>query len=180
VAACAVLCEPGRAQRLAAVALRGRYGGRSSIPSNRDARADVWQQNILSDAGAAGRSTASLSTPTGVAHCLVMWTATAIQRARLVCQPPGERAPLCRPRRRCHRRSGIAEHRRVIQRSHGPGCTIYDWRHYLRCCSASPEPCAMALRSQPCPMDFKRLQAVLLRRPGGDGDGGDPRAGAPS
>ena len=32
----------------------------------------------------------------------------------------------------------IAEHPRIIQRSHGSGCTVYDWRHYLSVVQRKP------------------------------------------
>ena len=62
----------------------------------------------------------------------------------------------------------IAEHRRVIQRSHGPGCTIYDWRHYLSVLQRKPGALRNGAPFASLPDAFKRLQAVLLRRPGGD------------
>jgi transposase len=63
----------------------------------------------------------------------------------------------------------IAEHRRVIDRGHhGPGCTIYNWRHYLSVVQRKPGALRNGAPFASLPEAFKRLQAVLLRRPGGD------------
>ena len=62
----------------------------------------------------------------------------------------------------------IAEHRRIIERSHGPGRTIYDWRHYLSVLQRKPGALRNGAPFADLPEGFKRLQAILLRRPGGD------------
>ena len=62
----------------------------------------------------------------------------------------------------------IAEHRRVIDRSHGPAQTLYDWRHYLSVVQRKPGALRNGAPFASLPAGFKRLQAVLLRRPGGD------------
>jgi transposase len=62
----------------------------------------------------------------------------------------------------------IAEHPRIIQRSHGSGCTVYDWRHYLSVVQRKPGALRNGAPFATLPEGFKRLQAVLLRRQGGD------------
>ena len=62
----------------------------------------------------------------------------------------------------------IAEHRRIIERSHGAGRTIYDWRHYLSVLQRKPGALRNGAPFVELPEGFKRLQAILLRRPGGD------------
>ena len=62
----------------------------------------------------------------------------------------------------------IAEHRRIIERSHGAGRTIYDWRHYLSVLQRKPGALRNGAPFAELPEGFKRLQAILLRRPGGD------------
>ena len=62
----------------------------------------------------------------------------------------------------------IAEHLRIIQRSHGSGCTVYDWRHYLSVVQRKPGALRNGAPFATLPEGFKRLQAVLLRRQGGD------------
>ena len=62
----------------------------------------------------------------------------------------------------------IAEHRRIIERSHGAGRTIYDWRHYLSVLQRKPGALRNGAPFAELPDGFKRLQAILLRRPGGD------------
>jgi transposase len=62
----------------------------------------------------------------------------------------------------------IAEHKRVILRSHNPGCTVYDWRHYLSVLQRKPGALRNGAPFTELPEGFKRLQAVLLKRSGGD------------
>ncbi len=64
-------------------------------------------RNILSDAGAAGRSTAFIEHTSGCRPLpRPLWTATAYSVPASFANRPVSVAPLCRPRRRCHRRSG--------------------------------------------------------------------------
>ena len=63
----------------------------------------------------------------------------------------------------------IAEHRRVFNRGHkGPGHTIYDWRHYLAVVQRKPGALRNGAPFTKLPASFKRLQAVLMKREGGD------------
>jgi hypothetical protein len=62
----------------------------------------------------------------------------------------------------------IAEHMRVIRRSHCPGRTVYDWRHYLSVLQRKPGALRNGAPFNELPESFKRLQAVLLKRSGGD------------
>lgn len=64
----------------------------------------------------------------------------------------------------------IAQHSRVIDRSHhqDSGQTIYDWRHYLCVLQRKPGALRNGAPFAEFPEGFKRLQAVLLKRPGGD------------
>jgi transposase len=62
----------------------------------------------------------------------------------------------------------IAEHARVIRRSHCPGRTVYDWRHYLSVLQRKPGALRNGAPFNELPESFKRLQSVLLKRSGGD------------
>ena len=62
----------------------------------------------------------------------------------------------------------IAEHARLIIRSHGMGRTIYDWRHYLSVLQRKPGALRNGAPFTELPDAFKRLQAILLKRQGGD------------
>jgi hypothetical protein len=62
----------------------------------------------------------------------------------------------------------IAEHGRIIERSHRPGRTIYDWRHYLSVLQRKPGALRNGAPFAELPDGFKQLQAILLRRLGGD------------
>lgn len=63
----------------------------------------------------------------------------------------------------------IAEHARLILRGHhAPGRTVYDWRHYLAVLQRKPGALRNGAPFSTLPEAFKRLQAVLLKRPGGD------------
>ncbi|CAE6867812.1 hypothetical protein R75461_08392 [Paraburkholderia nemoris] len=62
----------------------------------------------------------------------------------------------------------IAEHERCINRSHDHGETIYDWRHYLAVLQRKPGALRNGAPFAEFPAGFRRLQGVLLKRPGGD------------
>jgi len=62
----------------------------------------------------------------------------------------------------------IAEHERCINRSHDHGETIYDWRHYLAVLQRKPGALRNGAPFAEFPAGFRKLQGVLLKRPGGD------------
>lgn len=62
----------------------------------------------------------------------------------------------------------IAEHQRIIDRRHEVCRTIYDWRHYLAVLQRKPGALRNGAPFAEFPEGFKRLQALLLKRPGGD------------
>jgi transposase len=63
----------------------------------------------------------------------------------------------------------IAEHERLIARGHDrPSRTVYDWRHYLAVLQRKPGALRNGAPFVELPAAFKRLQSVLLKRPGGD------------
>jgi transposase len=62
----------------------------------------------------------------------------------------------------------IAEHVRVIERSHQAGRTVYDWRHYLSVLQRKPGALRNGAPFVELPEGFRRLQAILTKRPGGD------------
>ena len=62
----------------------------------------------------------------------------------------------------------IAEHIRLINRAHDGGRTIYDWRHYLSVVQRKPGALRNGAPFAQLPEGFRRLQAILLARPGGD------------
>ena len=63
----------------------------------------------------------------------------------------------------------VCEHARVLERSHDvPGRTVYDWRHYLAVIQRKPGALRNGAPFVEMPEAFRRLQAQLLRRPGGD------------
>ncbi len=63
----------------------------------------------------------------------------------------------------------IACHERVFSRDHNvPGKTIYDWRHYLSVVQRKPGALRNGAPFEEMPDSFKRLQSLLLKRPGGD------------
>jgi hypothetical protein len=63
----------------------------------------------------------------------------------------------------------LCEHGRLIDRSHHlPGRTIYDWRHYLAVIQRKPGALRNGAPFTEMPDAFRRLQALLLRRAGGD------------
>ena len=63
----------------------------------------------------------------------------------------------------------IGEHPRLITRGHDrPGRTVYDWRHYLGVIQRKPGALRNGAPFAELPEAFRRLQAVLLKHPGGD------------
>ena len=63
----------------------------------------------------------------------------------------------------------LAEHVRAFTRGHDrPARTIYDWRHYLAVLQRKPGALRNGAPFAEFPDPFRRLQAVLLKRPGGD------------
>lgn len=63
----------------------------------------------------------------------------------------------------------LAEHPRLIVRNHeAPGRTVYDWRHYLAVLARKPGALRNGAPFSTLPEAFKRLQAILLKRAGGD------------
>ena len=63
----------------------------------------------------------------------------------------------------------IATHERVFSRDHSAsGRTIYDWRHYLSVVQRKPGALRNGAPFSELPESFRRLQALLLKRPGGD------------
>lgn len=62
----------------------------------------------------------------------------------------------------------IAQHVRVFNRHHSPGQTLYDWRHYLSILQRKPGAIRNGEPFLYLPVAFKKLQAILLKRPGGD------------
>jgi transposase len=63
----------------------------------------------------------------------------------------------------------VCEHARVVERSHDiPGRTVYDWRHYLAVIQRKPGALRNGAPFAEMPEAFGKLQAQLLRRPGGD------------
>jgi len=63
----------------------------------------------------------------------------------------------------------VAEHSRVFNREkRAPGKTIYDWRHYLAVIQRKPGALRNGAPFAELPDSFRQLQAVLLKREGGD------------
>lgn len=63
----------------------------------------------------------------------------------------------------------LCEHTRIIDRSHHqPGRTVYDWRHYLAVIQRKPGALRNGAPFLDLPEAFRRLQGLLLKRPGGD------------
>jgi hypothetical protein len=63
----------------------------------------------------------------------------------------------------------VCEHTRIIDRRHdSTGQTIYDWRHYLAVLQRKPGALRNGAPFAELPAPFKRLQATLLKKPGGD------------
>ena len=64
----------------------------------------------------------------------------------------------------------IAEHERIflVQDNRAPAKTVYNWRHYLTVLQRKPGALRNGAPFEELPDGFKRLQSVLLKRPGGD------------
>jgi transposase len=63
----------------------------------------------------------------------------------------------------------VARHARVFTRDHTrAGKTVYDWRHYLAVVQRKPGALRNGAPFAEMPEAFRRLQAVLLKREGGD------------
>lgn len=63
----------------------------------------------------------------------------------------------------------LAEYPRVFTRDHTrPGRTVYDWRHYLAVLQRKPGALRNGAPFATLPESFRRLQTLLLKRPGGD------------
>jgi len=62
----------------------------------------------------------------------------------------------------------LCEHVRIIERSHLPGRTVYDWRHYLAVIQRKPGALRNGAPFTEMPEAFRQLQGHLLKRPGGD------------
>jgi hypothetical protein len=63
----------------------------------------------------------------------------------------------------------VAEHARVFNREKkAPGKTVYDWRHYLAVVQRKPGALRNGAPFAELPDSFRQLQAVLLKREGGD------------
>jgi len=63
----------------------------------------------------------------------------------------------------------VAVHQRVFSRDHSAtGKTIYDWRHYLSVVQRKPGALRNGAPFTELPESFRRLQRLLLKRPGGD------------
>ena len=63
-----------------------------------------------------------------------------------------------------------AVHQRAFSRDRkaGGGKTIYDWRHYLSVVQRKPGALRNGAPFSELPENFRQLQEILLRRPGGD------------
>jgi len=63
----------------------------------------------------------------------------------------------------------VAVHERVFTRDHSAsGKTVYDWRHYLSVVQRKPGALRNGAPFTELPEGFRKLQAILLKRPGGD------------
>jgi hypothetical protein len=62
----------------------------------------------------------------------------------------------------------LCEHARLVDRSHHPGKTVYDWRHYLAVIQRKPGALRNGAPFTEMPEGFRRLQGHLLKRAGGD------------
>ena len=63
----------------------------------------------------------------------------------------------------------VCEHARIVERAHDvPRRTVYDWRHYLAVIQRKPGALRNGAPFAEMPEAFRKLQAQLLRRPGGD------------
>ena len=63
----------------------------------------------------------------------------------------------------------VCEHLRIIERPHRqPGRVIYDWRHYLAVAQRKPGALRNGAPFVEMPEAFRKLQSLMLRKPGGD------------
>lgn len=63
----------------------------------------------------------------------------------------------------------VAEHQRMFSRGRDrPVYTVYDWRHYLAVVQRKPGALRNGAPFATLPDSLRRLQAILLKRPGGD------------
>lgn len=63
----------------------------------------------------------------------------------------------------------VCEHARIVERAHDVlRRTVYDWRHYLAVIQRKPGALRNGAPFTEMPEAFRRLQAQLLQRPGGD------------
>ena len=63
----------------------------------------------------------------------------------------------------------VCKHSRIIERSHRqPGRVIYDWRHYLAVVQRKPGALRNGAPFVEMPEAFRKLQSLMLRKPGGD------------
>ncbi|GHE66584.1 hypothetical protein GCM10019059_28000 [Camelimonas fluminis] len=62
----------------------------------------------------------------------------------------------------------LCEHTRIIQCSHLPPRTTYDWRHYLAVVQRKPGALRNGAPFLELPPAFRQLQDQMLRKPGGD------------
>ena len=62
----------------------------------------------------------------------------------------------------------LAEHARIIECSHLPGRTVYDWRHYLSVLQRKPGALRNGAPFTQLPEGFKRLRTALMKRAGGE------------
>src|SRR5690554_3558533 len=60
----------------------------------------------------------------------------------------------------------ICEHLRIIDRHHGTGHTVYDWRHYLAVLQRKPGALRNVAPFADMPDGFRQLQRHLLSKPG--------------
>jgi hypothetical protein len=63
----------------------------------------------------------------------------------------------------------LCEHARIVERLHDiPSRTVYDWRHYLAVIQRKPGALRNGAPFAEMPEAFRKLQAQLLQRPGGE------------
>jgi transposase len=63
----------------------------------------------------------------------------------------------------------VCEHARIINRNHRDGGrTVYDWRHYLAVLQRKPGALRNGAPFLELPEGFRRLQASLIKKPGGE------------
>ena len=62
----------------------------------------------------------------------------------------------------------IAVHKRVFNRTHDGGQTLYDWRHYVPVLQLKPGALRNGAPFNEMPQSFRHLQKKLLKHKGGD------------